>query len=174
MLDTLISSKTRINLLLKFFLNPESTAYLRSLSDEFGESTNAIRLELNKFEEAGMLSTTNQGNRKFFKANKNHPLFPDIRNIILKTVGIDQVIEHVIKNLGNPEKVYLTGDFVKGKDSTIIDLVIVGDIKKDILISLIEKAEEKINKRIRYIHYDSVDFKKLSLNNNDYMLIWHR
>lgn len=174
MLDALISSKTRINLLLKFFLNPESTSYLRGLADEFGESTNAIRLELNKFEGAGMLSTTTQGNRKFFKANKNHPLFPDIRNIILKTVGIDQVIEHVIKNLGNPEKVYLTGDFAKGKDSTIIDLVIVGDINKDILLTLIEKAEEKINKRIRYIHYDSGAFNGSIIEKNNLMLIWHK
>lgn len=173
MLDTLISSKTRINLLLKFFLNPESTAYLRSLADEFGESTNAIRLELNKFEDAGMLQSTMKGNRKLFKANKKHPLFPDIRNIILKTVGIDQVIEYVIKNLGNPEKVYLTGDFAQGKESSIIDLIIVGEIKKDTLLSLIEKAEERINKRIRYIHYDSTAFKKLPDKNN-FMLIWHK
>lgn len=174
MLDALISSKTRINLLLKFFLNPESTSYLRGLADEFGESTNAIRLELNKFEGAGMLSTTTQGNRKLFKANKNHPLFPDIRNIILKTIGIDQVIEHVIKNLGSPDKVYLTGDFAKGKDSTIIDLVIVGEIKKDMLLTLIEKAEEKINKRIRYIHYDSKAFSSSAVEKNNMMLIWHR
>ena len=174
MLDTLISSKTRINLLLKFFLNPESTAYLRSLADEFGESTNSIRLELNKFTDAGMLSTSTQGNRKFFKANKSHPLFPDIRNIILKTVGIDQVIEHVVKNLGNPEKVYLTGDFAQGKDSSIIDLVIVGEINKNTLLVLIEKAEERIKKRIRYIHYDAEAFKKIQKDNNNLMLIWHK
>jgi hypothetical protein len=173
-LDALISSKTRINLLLKFFLNPESTAYLRSLADEFGESTNAIRLELNKFEGAGMLSSSVQGNRKLFKANKKHPLFPDIRNIILKTVGIDQVIEHVIKNLGNPEKVYLTGDFASGKTSSIIDLVIVGEIKKEMLLSLVEKAEERINKRIRYIHYDSDAFSDSMIEDNKLMLIWHK
>ena len=51
MLDTLITSKTRIKLLLKFFLNAQTKSYLRSLEGEFGESTNAIRLELNKFEE---------------------------------------------------------------------------------------------------------------------------
>ena len=55
MIETLISSKTRIKLLLKFFLNSNTTAYLRSLESEFGESTNAIRIELNRLEEAGML-----------------------------------------------------------------------------------------------------------------------
>ena len=53
MIETLISSKTRIKLLLKFFLNSNTTAYLRGLEEEFGESTNSIRLELNRFEKAG-------------------------------------------------------------------------------------------------------------------------
>ncbi|MCK9327448.1 MAG: ArsR family transcriptional regulator, partial [Bacteroidales bacterium] len=78
MLDTLITSKTRIKLILRFFLNPKSTAYLRGLAEEFGESSNAIRLELNRFEEAGLLQSETQGNKKLFKANIAHPLYGDI------------------------------------------------------------------------------------------------
>ena len=70
MLDTLITSKTRIKLLLKFFLNSNSSSYLRGLESEFGESSNAIRLELNKFEKAGLLTTTTNGNKKMFKADR--------------------------------------------------------------------------------------------------------
>ncbi|MFZ4634996.1 MAG: ArsR family transcriptional regulator, partial [Saprospiraceae bacterium] len=55
MIDALISSKTRIKLLLKFFLNSNTTAYLRNLESEFGDSTNAISIELNRREEAGLL-----------------------------------------------------------------------------------------------------------------------
>ena len=69
MIETLISSKTRIKLLLKFFLNSNTTSYLRGLEGEFGESSNAIRVELNKLEEAGMLSSEVKGNKKMFKAN---------------------------------------------------------------------------------------------------------
>jgi predicted transcriptional regulator len=72
MIETLISSKTRIKLLLKFFLNSETTSYLRHLESEFGESTNAIRLELNKLEEAGMLNSQFEGNKKIYQANKQH------------------------------------------------------------------------------------------------------
>ena len=82
MLDTLITSKTRIKLLLKFFLNGNTSSYLRNLESEFGESSNAIRLELNKFEEAGLLNTSLEGNKKLFKANTQHPLFKDIHNIL--------------------------------------------------------------------------------------------
>ena len=84
MIEALISSQTRIKLLLKFFLNSKTKAYLRGLESEFGESTNAIRLELNRFEKAGMLSSEIEGNRKFFTANTAHPLYRELHNIVLK------------------------------------------------------------------------------------------
>src|SRR5512138_470231 len=101
MLDTLITSKTRVKLLLKFFLNSNSRSYLRNLETEFGESTNAIRLELNRFEKAGLLISGKEQNRKVYKANNRHPLFPDIQNIIKKYVGFDQIILSVVEKLGN-------------------------------------------------------------------------
>ena len=158
--------------MLKFFLNPECTSYLRELSAEFNESTNAIRLELNRFEEAGMLDTMLNGNRKIFRANKNHPLYLDIRNILLKYIGIDQIIEKVIKKLGNPEKVYLTGEFAKGRDGKIIDLIIVGDINKGFLIKCIETVESQIDKKIRYIVYRTEEFNSMSLYRKNVMLLW--
>jgi hypothetical protein len=62
LLDSLITSKTRVKLLLKFFLNPETKAYLRGLSDEFGESSNGVRLELNRLTKAGLLTSESDGN----------------------------------------------------------------------------------------------------------------
>ncbi|MBK8611204.1 MAG: hypothetical protein IPL84_15000 [Chitinophagaceae bacterium] len=114
MIETLISSKTRVKLLLKFFLNSRTKAYLRSLETEFEESTNAIRLELNRFEKAGMLESDMEGNKKFFKANPKHPLFSNLQQIVRKYVGIDTIIENVINNLGQVEEVYVTGQFARG------------------------------------------------------------
>jgi len=154
MIEALISSKTRIKLLLKFFLNSNTTAYLRGLESEFGESSNAIRLELNRFEEAGMLQSRLDGNKKMFQANTKHPLFGEVHNIILKYVGLDQVVETVIERLGEVQKVFLVGDFSKGIDSRIIDLIFIGnDIDKTYLLHLVEKAEGLINRKIRYLIY---------------------
>ena len=60
MLETLVTSKTRAKLLLKFFLNPSTSAYLRGLADEFGESTNGVRVELNRLMEAGLLECADE------------------------------------------------------------------------------------------------------------------
>jgi len=140
MLDTLISSKTRIKLLTRLFLNPGSTAYLRGLAEDFQESTNAVRLELNRFEEAGMLLSETQGNKKVFKANEKHPLFKDINSIVLKYVGIDKIIDMVIHRLGDLDQLYLSGDYAEGKDTGIIDLIFIGAIDKNYLVKLIDKV----------------------------------
>lgn len=153
MLETLISSKTRVKLLLKFFLNSHSTSYLRSLESEFGESTNGIRIELNRFEQAGMLRSSLKGNKKYFQANTEHPLYKEVHNILLKYIGFDKIIENVIKRLGDVSEVYVIGDYSRGIDSQIIDLLFIGNIDKNYLVKLIEKAEELIHRKIRYVNY---------------------
>ena len=152
MLDSLITSKTRIKLLLKFFLNTSTHAYLRGLADEFGESTNALRLELNHLENAGLLKAENERNKKVYHANSNHPLFNDIHRLVLKHSGITQVIEEVIIRVGDIEKVWIRGDFAQGKDSEVIDLVIMGsDIDSDYFQNLIQKAEKIVKRQISYV-----------------------
>ena len=86
MLEALISSKTRIKILVKFFLNDNLTSYLRGMEEEFGESTNSIRIELNRFEKAGFLQSFSKGNKKIFKVNNTHPLFREINSIVKKMV----------------------------------------------------------------------------------------
>jgi hypothetical protein len=157
MIEALISSKTRIKLLLKFFLNSNATAYLRGLESEFGESSNAIRLELNRFEEAGMIESWMDGNKKIFQANTRHPLFKELHNILLKYVGLDQIIENVIERLGEVQKVFLVGDFSKGLDSEIIDLIFIGDVDKGYLLQLVDKVEGLIHRKIRYLIYSEAE-----------------
>jgi len=162
MIEALISSKTRIKLLLKFFLNSNNEAYLRGLQSEFGESSNGIRVELNRLSKAGLLSAHSKGNKKFFQANKTHPLFADIHKILLKYVGIEILIENVIKRLGNVHLVYLVGDIAKGKDSPIIDLIVIGNIDRSYLRTLIEKAEKLIDKKVRYMSFEIKEWEKYS------------
>ncbi len=175
MIETLISSKTRIKLLLKFFLNSSATAYLRGLEDEFGESSNSIRLELNKFEKAGFLNSYLQGNKKVFKANSNHPLFIDINSIVMKLTGLDHIIDYILQRMGDLKKVYLVGKLAKGQGTDVIDLVLVGEINKVFLVDLIEKAEKKIGKK-KYIHYTSVEFdlEKIREPGMHPLLLWNK
>jgi hypothetical protein len=152
MINTLITSQTRIKLIKKFFLNSSTKAHLRGLESEFGESSNGIRLELNRFEKAGLLHSLRDGNKKVYQANCNHPLFWDIHNIIMKDTGIDLVIEKVIHRIGDLVCVYLTGDFARGKDSPVIDLILVGDkIDREYLARKVMQAEELVGRKVSYV-----------------------
>lgn len=149
MLDLLVSGKTRVKILLKLFMVPEGHGHLRGLADEFGVSTNAIRLEVNRFEKAGLLLSGMEQNRKVFRPNKDHPLFPDIYSILRKHVGVDQVVEQVIDRIGNVTRAYLTGEMAAGRDSERIDLVVVGDdINRANLERLAGKAEKLVRRKI--------------------------
>jgi hypothetical protein len=174
MIEALISSKTRIKLLLKFFLNSNTTAYLRSLESEFGESSNAIRVELNRFEEAGMLTSSNQGNRKVFRANILHPLYNEVNSILRKQMGIDQIIEGVITRLGDIDRVYVAGALAKGMDTNIIDLVFVGNIDVEYLIRLIDRVENLIHRKIRYVIYSPIAIVEESKLVEESLLIWEK
>lgn len=174
MIEALITSKTRIKLLLKFFLNPNTSAYLRGLSKEFNESSNAIRLELNRFEGAGLLISLNEGNKKLYEVNKRHALFDSLQQIVRKYAGIDEIIENILKGLGNLEKAFLAGDMAKGNSSNVIDLLLIGAINKTYLLETINKAEKILGKKINCSIYLSNDPFVQTLNKTEYMLIYNK
>ena len=172
MLDALITSKTRIKILLKFFLNKDNQSYLRSLEQEFGESSNAIRLELNRFEEAGLLKSFANGNKKYFQANTNHPLYNDIHSIIFKMVGIDTIIDSIASKLQDIEAAFLAGNLAKGIDSRIIDIILVGEkIDGNLINNYIGIAEKIIKRKIRYIHIKRDEIEEYFANTPT-LLIW--
>jgi len=175
MLDTLITSKTRLKLILKFFLNSSASAYLRSLENEFGGSTNAIRVELIRFEKAGLLKSFYKGNKKYFQAETKHPLFHSINNLLMKNIGFDHIIEEVIEKLGDIKSVFIVGDFAKGLDNKIIDLIFVSEkINQNYLTELIQKTEKLIKRKIRYLILSTKEFSDYRKENKgiDPLLLW--
>ena len=165
MLKSLITSETRIKLLMRFFLNPSMSGYLRQLANEFGESTNGIRKELNKLTEAQILQVEQQGRNKVYRANTRHPLFNDIRNIVVKSIGIDKVASNIINKLGNVKYAFIRGDYAVGKDSGLIDLVVVGEnINLKELERVRKKTEQLIDRKINVLILNEAEFTKLKSN----------
>lgn len=177
MIDSLISSKTRIKLLMKFFLNPDVTAYLRGLAEEFGESTNSVRVELNRLCAAGFLqdaSEEDSGRKKSYKANKSHPLFPELQRIVHKVLGIDRLIEGIVERLGNVQLALITGDYANGMDTGIIDLTLVGNIDRIYLNTLVEKVESLIARKVRTLVLSPGEYESLlcTLKPEESLFIW--
>ncbi len=170
----LIASKTRIKLLVRFFFNPMAKSYLRELAKEFNVSTNSVREELNQLTKTELLKSRKQGRQVFYMANEEHPLFPELKSMVSKVMGIDQVIDSIVKRLGYLEKAYLIDDYADGKDTGIIDLLLVGDVDEYHLNDLSRKTERYIGRKIRSLvlsknEYDNLQSK---LKERPRLLIW--
>jgi len=170
----LISSKTRIKLLTRFFFNPKSRSYLRELAKEFNVSTNAVREELNQLRKTRLLKSEKKGRQVFYMANQDHPLFPELRSMVGKVMGVDRVIDSIVMRLGNLEEAYLTGDYAEGRDTGIIDILLVGNVDPYHLNDLSRKTERYINRKIRSLVLSSEEYKRLGpkLKKRPRVLIW--
>ena len=149
MLANLITSKTRLRLLVKFFINAATEGYLRGLATEMHENTNAIRKELNNLADAGYILREEQESKIIYRANKKHPFFSLLQQIVRKHIGLDDIIEAVVERIGEVNRVFLVGDYTKGIDSGTIEVVIEGDrVDQFYLEQLKPKIENEINKAI--------------------------
>jgi len=146
------------------------------LATEFGESTNAIRVELNRLTEAKLLKSVNSGRTVEYRANKDHSLFKDLQSVVKKFVGIDTLAEELAAKLGNVQAAYVIGDYAKGVDSGLIDLVLVGDVDEEKLKEMTEKTEGLIDRKIRTLVLKKSDLEKLDkrLDLKHSLFIWSK
>ncbi len=174
LLSGLIASKTRIKLLMRFFFNPKTRSYLRELAKEFNVSTNAVREELNQLKKTDLLKSEKNGRQVYYMANTEHSLFPELKAMVSKVMGIDQVIEGIVSRLGNLERAYLISDYAEGKDTGIIDLVLVGDIDYYHLNDLTTKTERYIKRKIRTLSLSRAELDEFlpDLSKKPHLLIW--
>jgi hypothetical protein len=159
--------------MIKFFINSDTTAYLRNLSEEFGESTNGIRQELNRFEDAKLLESKTEQNKKVYKANTKHPYFKDMHRLLLKYVGIEEIVDNVVNHIGELEKGYIINDFAQGNPGNILDLLLVGkNFDYDYLNKLVRKAEDGVSFKIRYIAVSPEEASKYIPDKAKTLLVW--
>ena len=149
MLDSLITSKTRLKLLIKFFVSASNRGYLRGIAEEFNESTNSIRKELNQLTDAGYLIREEGEQKVFYKANIKHTLFGSLQGLIHNFLGIDRFVDQVLDRAGDVREVALLGDYAQGIDSGHIEVLVTGDnVDSAYLLQAAAKAEQLVDKKV--------------------------
>ncbi len=166
-LETLITSKTRIRILVKFFINAANNGYLRGLADEMNESTNAIRKELNSLTDAGYLEKEAIQNRVSYKANIKHPLFTSLQKIVFQHIGLDSIVEMVLERMGKVNEVIVIGDYANGLDTGKIEIIVVGDeLNTEYIEQLALKIEKEIKRKVQFYITQEYIGKGLMIYNN--------
>jgi hypothetical protein len=155
-------------MLIKFFVNTTNKGYLNGLANEFNESTNSIRKELNNLSGAGYLLKVKSNNKIIYNANKTHPLFKVLQKVIRQHLGIEQIVDSILDNLGDIKSVALTGDYAKGIDSGLIEVLLLGNrINTDYLNDLTGKIENKITRKVSFKIVEALPKGSLVIYNND-------
>ena len=176
-LHDIITSRTRIKLLVRLFSNPSSKAYLRELAGEFGVATTGIREELRQMVHSRLLTSQKSGRQIIYQANQEHPLFPELRSMVQKTLGIDRVLESIITRLGDLEEAYLIDDYAQGQDTGIIDLLLIGNIDNYHLNDLTKKTEHYIERKIRSLVLTPEEFETMGpqiKQRRPHLLLWKK
>ncbi|MBN09290.1 MAG: transcriptional regulator [Flavobacteriaceae bacterium] len=151
MLGELITSKTRLRLMIKFFISQANRGYLNGLASEMGESTNAIRKELNHLYGAGYLKKVKSDNKVEYKANTKHPLFSVLRKVVLKHLGLEDMVETILGRMGNVKEIILVGDYAKGIDSGKIEVFLIGEnLDMEYIAQLEDKIEKLIKRKVSF------------------------
>ena len=139
-------------MLIKFFVSAANKGYLNGLANEFNESTNSIRKELNNLSDAGYLLKSKQNNRIIYNADTKHPLFKVLQKIVRQHLGLEEIVETVISRMGDLDIIALTGDYAKGIDSGFIQILIIGDkVNNEYLENLKPKIKDKISRDVDFI-----------------------
>lgn len=164
MLNQLITSKTRLRLLIKFFISQANRGYLNGLASEFNESTNSIRKELNHLSEAGYLEKYKDNNKVAYKANTQHPMFEILQKVVFKHLGLEEIIEHVLAQMGEVLQIHLIGDYAKGLDTGNIEVLLIGEqLNTAYIAQLEEKIEKLIERKVQFIISNRKSSDQLSI-----------
>lgn len=145
-----------------FFTNPGRAFYMQEIGRILGKKPGIFQRTLNKLVAEGILESEYKANARFFKANKNYPLFKELEKIVFKTVGVQGGIEDVLKGVRNIKLAFIYGSYAKARENVLsdVDIVVVGNPDENELIAKLDKLEERLQREINYKLYSSKDFKK--------------
>jgi len=157
------------NLILEVFFNdPEKEYYLGELARKLGKKPGVFQRDINSLNEKKFLESSYVGNRRFFKLNKNHPLYREIQSIFFKTTGIEGSLRRVIERISGIKRAFIYGSYAQGKEHSTsdVDLFVVGTIDENKLIDEISKLEGKISREINYTLMTEKEFEEKEENNS--------
>ena len=136
---------------------------MRGFADEFGDSTNSVRIELGKLQEAGLIESFADGQKVIYRPNSKNPFYLELTKLVSKYLGYDQLVERVLSQLGDLQAAYVIGDYANGLDTGVIELALVGDVDQAYAVNLAEKGEKELQRKVRLVFFaDEVSLENVS------------
>ena len=171
MLGELFSSRARVEILKLFLFNPNDSFYQRQISLLTHQPIRGVQREVEKLEKLGLLERSAQGNRVYYKANQNCPIFAELKNIIYKSAGIAECLREHLKESDSIKIAFIYGSYAKGEEniSSDIDFMVIGNVSARELSKLLSKPKAELGREINYAIFDAKEFRR-RLSEKDHFL----
>ena len=158
----LFRSKTRQVLMELFFTNPNERYYVRQLQAMLNISVGTIHREIKGLEDIGILTGMTQANIKFYSANKTHPLFQDLRNIVAKTLGVETALKETLAEIPGIKLAFTYGSFVSGQETArgVINMCVMGRFDEELLGASMQKLGKRLKRRINCAPMSETKFRR--------------
>lgn len=155
-----------------FFKDPDREYYLREIAGELKQEPGSIQYSLGALVKDGILIDERKANLRFFKLNKNHSLYEEIKKIISKTLGIEAKFKELAGGLSGIEYAFIFGSIAKNKEysESDIDLLLIGGADQNFLIEKIKPMEEELRREINYHIYSKAEIAKKLKEKNDFII----
>jgi len=159
---TLLFPKVRAEILRLLFAVAGRELHLRDLTRQSGLSIKTVQNEFAKLSAADLVTSRRDGNRRYYRANASHPLFPDLQQLVLKTAGLRDVLAEALRGVKGVEVAFVFGSLASGagKAASDVDLMVIGDAGLRTLAPRLRRASERIGREINPATLTVAEFAK--------------
>lgn len=174
MLD--LRSKARQHLLAYYFTNPTARHHLRDLAERLSIDPSNLSKELGRLQREGLFRSEVSGRQKYFRLNREYPLFGEVRNIIAKTIGAVPLITQALKRIGEIDEAYLYGSFARNQQDTAsdIDVLVIGAPREEVLAQVVQKLERQLGREVNYTVLTPKEFHSRRARKDAFLEdVWH-
>lgn len=166
-------TKTQQRVLRVLFGQPDRSFYASELIRDAGTGSGAAQRELARLEESGLIVARRIGNQKHYQANAASPLFTELRNIVLKTVGLTEPLRDALKPLSSAIRAaFVYGSVAKATDQAVsdIDLMIISDsLTYGEVFGVLDRVTRALGRKVNPTVYTSAEFSKRARTENAFV-----
>ncbi len=158
----LFASPTMARLLTLFLTHAEQDFYQKELARMIGAGLFTVQRELARLEKAVLVDRTPRGNRVYYRANRKHPAFEDLKRVILKTMGLGETLRAALAPLAGRVRVaFIYGSFARGEEAagSDIDVLLVGDLSLREVSTVLGPAGRELGREFNPAVYPLDEFK---------------
>ena len=171
MLNKILVSEVRVNILKLLLLNPNRAFHIRAIVRQVGAEINAVRRELDNLFEINLVNRRQSSNKIFYQIETSHPFFSDLLSLVAKEEGVGAAIVKNKKRIGVIDYAVLSLAFLRGRKSTAldVDLFIVGEVDLEVIKNVVKEEEGKMNKEINYSVMNMEEFMSRKRTNDPFI-----